>query len=230
MDDLSSSHLPDDSCKDDLSSLTDSPGSEPSAIGENSEFPKMSIYSPSQEQFSIPENIGTEAQSATSLSSAVSDVQGAKQYLSESEYPVAVSSSEASTNFFSPSTSRSYSFPQPSIAAHSPLMSPSTYPGFNSQTFPAAGGSEGMMAAGAIYPNSACMNPSPYMSPYSTSKHYTWPTTPNAYGTFGMNSHELMQGGYTPPYQAGSYSQMPPRGSYPASYFPPQLTATTHAS
>ena len=222
------SQLPEDS-NDDLSSLVDSPGSEPPAIGESGEFPKMSVYSPSQEQFSIPEEIGTEAQTSTSLSSsAVSDVQGAKHYMSESEFPVTSSSSETSTNFYSPSTSRSYSFSQPSMT-HSPLVSPSTYPAaFNPQAFP-TGGTDGMMAS-AMYPNGACMSPSAYMSPYGTGKQYTWPTTPNAYGTFGMNSHDLMQAGYATTYQSGSYSQMTTmsRPGYPATYFPPQVTATTH--
>lgn len=228
---LDPSHLPDDS-NDDLSSLVDSPGSEPSAISDNAEFTKMSVYSPSQEQFSIPEDIGTEAQSSTSLSSsAVSDVQGAKHYLSESDYPVS-SSSEQSSSFYSPSTTRSYSFSQPPTVSHSPIISPSTYPAaFNPQAFP-TGGTDGMMAS-AMYPNGACMSPSPYMSPYSAGKQYTWPTTPNAYGTFSMNSHDLMQqAGYASTYQSGTYSQMTTmsRPGYPATYFPQQVTATTHAA
>lgn len=214
---------------DELSSLVGSPGSEASAIGEGAEFTKMSVYSPSQEQFSIPEDIGTEAQTSTSLSSpAVSDVQGAKHYLSDPEYPI-TTSSEQSPSFYS-STSRSYSFSQPSMT-HSPLVSPSTYPAaFNPQAFPTAS-TDGMMAS-AMYPNSACMSPSAYMSPYGPGKQYTWPPTPNAYGTFGMNSHDLMQAGYATTYQSGSYSQMASmsRPGYPATYFPPQVTATTHAT
>lgn len=221
-----------DDSNDELSSLVDSPsGSEPPPIGESGDFAKMSVYSPSQEQFSIPENIGTEAQTSSSLSSsAVSDIQGAKHYISESEYPVS-SSSETSTNFYSPSTSRSYSFSQPSMT-HSPLVSPSTYStAFNPQAF-TTGGVEGMMTS-AMYPNGACMSPSAYMSPYGSSKQYTWPTTPNAYGTFGMNTHDLMQAGYATAYPPGSYSQMTTmsRTGYPATYFPPQVnTATTHAA
>ena len=264
------SHLPDDS-NDELSSLVGSPESEASAIGEGSsvtgggpgaDFTKMSVYSPTQEAFSIPEDIGTEAQTSTSLSSpAVSDVQGAKHYLGDgSEYPMsttATTSSEQqqqqSANFFSPSTTRPYSFSQPGgTMAHSPLVSPSPYPSaaaaaaaFNiPPTFPTpGGGADGMMTS--MYPNGACMSPSAYMSPYSAGKQYTWPTTPNgaAYGTFGMNSHDLMQAGaYATTYPsaaaaaAGSYSQMAAassmsRSGYPAAaYFPPQVTATTHTA
>lgn len=235
VDDLDPAHLPDDS-GDDLSNIDDSPGSEPSSIiGDGAEFTKMSVYSPSQERFSIPEDIGTEAQTSSSLStSAVSDVQGAKHYLGESEFPpptTTSTTSEASTNFFSPSTTRAYSFSQPSIA-HSPLMSPSTYPAaFNPQAFP-TGSTDGVMTAGAMYPNGACVSPSAYMSPYGTAgKQYTWPATPNAYGTFGMNSHDLMQSGYaTTTYQPASYSQMA-RSSYPATYFPsPVPSSTAHTS
>lgn len=222
-------HLPDDS-NDELSSLVDSPGSEASAIGDGAEFTKMSVYSPSQEQFSIPEDIGTEAQTSASISSpAVPDVQGAKHYLGESEYPIATTTSEQAPSFYSPSTSRSYSFSQPSMT-HSPLVSPSTYPAaFNPQAFP-TGGADGMMTS-AMYPNGACMSPSAYMSPYGAGKQYSWPTTPNAYGTFGMNSHDLMQG-YASTYQSGSYPQMATmsRPGYPTAYFPPQVTATTHAT
>lgn len=226
--------LPVDDSKDDLSTLVDSPDSDPSAIGEGSEFPKMSVYSPSQEQFSIPEDIGTEAQSSASLAaSAVPEVQGAaKQYINDSEYPTAVSSA-SEQSFFSSSVSRAYSFSQPSIAP-SPLMSPSTYHAtFNPQTFPSPGtGADGMMTASAMYPNGACMSPSPYMSPYGTGKQFPWPTTPNAYSTFGMNSHDLMSNGYTSAYPSGSYSQMTTmsRSAYPTSYFPPQVTPTSHAS
>lgn len=227
---LDPAHLPDDS-GDELTSLVDSPGSEDaSAIGENAEFTKMSVYSPSQEQFSIPEDIGTEAQTNTSLSSpAVPDVQGAKHYLSESEYPISTSS-EAASNFFSTTASRSYSFSQPSMTP-GPLVSPSTYPAFNPQAFP-TGGADGMMTS-AMYPNGACMSPSAYMSPYGAGKQYTWPPpTPNAYSTFGMSSHDLMQAGYATTYQSGSYSQMATmsRPGYPATYFPPQVAATTHAT
>lgn len=225
---LDPAHLPGDS--DDELSLGDSPGgSEASAIGESTEFTKMSIYSPSQEQFSIPEDIGTEAQTNTSLSSpAVPDVQGAKHYLGESEYPI-TTSSEPASNFYSSSVSRSYSFSQPSVMP-SPLVSPSTYPTFTPQAFP-TGGADGMMTS-AMYPNGACMSPSAYMSPYGHGKQYTWPTTPNAYGTFGMNSHDLMQAGYATTYNSTSYSQMATmsRPGYPATYFPPQVTATTHAT
>lgn len=223
---LDPAHLPDDS-SDELSSLVGSPNSETPALDENNEFAKMSVYSPS-EQFSMPEDIGTEAQTSSSLSSsAVSDVQGAK-YISESEFP-ASSTSEPSTNFYSPSSSRSYSFTQPSIS-HSPLVSPSTYPTFNPQAFP-TGGADGMMTS-AMYPNGACMSPSAYMSSYGAGKQYTWPTTPNGYGAFGMNSPDLMQPGYTTAYPSGSYSQMTTmsRSGYPATYFSPQVTATTHAA
>ena len=226
MDDLDPACLPDDT-KDDMSSLAGSPDCDTPVLTENSEFTKMSVYSPSQEQFSIPEDIATEAQTSTSLSSsAVSEVQGAKHYLSDSEYPVA-STSEPTTNFFSPSTTRSYS-----SITQSPLMSPSTYPAaFNPQAFP-TGGADGMMTASTMYPNGACMSPSAYMSPYGTSKQYTWPTTPNGYGAFGMSSHELMQSGYTTAYQPGAYSQMAAisRSGYPATYFPSQVTSTTHAA
>ena len=224
---LDPTHLPDDS-NDEISSLIGSPSSEVSAIGER----KLSMYSPSQEQFSIPEDIGTEAQPNTALSSpAVSDVQGAKHYLSESEYPVATTS-----EYFSPSsTSRSYSFSEPSTTRN-PLVSPSTYPAaFNTaQAFP-TGSTDGMMTS-AMYPNGACMSPSPYhMSPYGPAgKQYTWPTTPNAaaaYGAFGMNSHDLT--GYSSTYPStGPYTQMAAmhRQGYPATYFPSQVTATTHAA
>lgn len=225
---LDPAHLPDDS-SDELSSLVGSPSSDTPALSESGEFAKMSVYSPSQEQFSIPEDIGTEAQTSSSLSSsAVSDVQGAKHYISESEYPVS-SSSEPSANFYSSSTSRSYSFSQPSVS-HSPLVSPSTYPGFNPQAFP-TGGADGMMTS-AMYPNGACISPSAYMSSYGAGKQYTWPTTPNGYGAFGMNSHDLMPAGYSTAYPSGSYSQMTTmsRPGYPATYFPPQVTATTHAA
>lgn len=226
---LDPAHLPDDS-NDELSSLVGSPSSDAPPLSETSEFSKMSVYSPSQEQFSIPEDIGTEAQTSSSLSSsAVSDVQGAKHYLTESEFPVTSSSEPSATNFYSPSSSsRSYSFSQPSIS-HSPLVSPSTYPAFNPQSFPTGGGADGMMTS-AMYPNGACMSPSAYMSSYG--KQYSWPTTPNTYSNFGMNSHELMQAGYTSAYQsAGSYSQMTTmsRPGYPAAYFSPQVTATSHA-
>ncbi len=191
----------------------------------------MSVYSPSQERFSIPEDIGTEAQATSSLStSAVSDVQGAKHYLGESEFPspAASSSSESSSNYF-PSSTRAYSFSQPSIA-QSPLMSPSTYPAaaFNPQAFPAAGSTDSVMTPGTMYPNgAACMSPS-YMSPYGTAgKQYTWPTTPNAYGAFGTNAHDLMQSSY---YQANPYSQMA-RSGYSSTYFPPSVpTSATHST
>ena len=228
VDDLDA-QVPEDS-GDDLSNIDDSPRSEPSSImGEAGEFTKMSVYSPSQERFSIPENIGTEAQTSSSLStSAISDVQGAKHYLGESEFsPSATSSSEASTNFFSPtSTTRAYSFSQPSIA-----QSPSMYPSaFNPQAFP-SGSTDGVMMAGTMYPNGACMSPSSYMSPYgSAGKQYTWPTTPNAYGTFGMNSHDLMQSGCAATTYQPAYTQMA-RTSYAATYFPsPVPTSTAHTS
>ena len=229
--DLESSHLPDDS-GDDISNI-DSPDNEPpSMIGEGAEFPKMSVYSPSQERFSIPEDIGTEAQTTSSLASpAVSDVQGAKHYIGETEFSSAsTSSSEPTPNYYNPtSTTRAYSFSQPNIA-QSPLVSPpTTYPAaFNPQAFP-TGSAEGVMTAGTMYPNgAACMSPSAYMSPYSTaSKQYTWPTTPNAYGTFGTNTHDLMQSGY---YHPNPYSQMA-RSGYPATYFPSTVpTSTAHAS
>ena len=169
----------------------------------------MSIYSPSQERFTIPEDIGTEAQTSTSLSSsAVSEVQGAKaDYISESEFPVSPSSSEPST-FYSPSISRSCSFSQPPMT-HSPLVSPSTYPAFNSQAFPTRS-ADGVMAS--MYPNGACMSPSAYMSPYGMGKQYTWPTTPNAYSTYYPTQTTIML-----------------RPGYPTAYFPPQVTAATHA-
>lgn len=230
---LDPSHLPDDS-NDEISILIGSPSSEVSGISDR----KLSMYSPSQEQFSIPEDIGTEAQTNTALSSpAVSDVQGAKHYLNEPEYPIATTSEH--TSYFSPSssTSRSYSFSEPS-ATRNPLVSPSTYPAaFNTaQAFP-AGSTDGMMTS-AMYPNGACMSPSPYhMSPYGpTGKQYTWPsTTPNAaaaaYGAFGMNSHDLA--GYSSTYPStGPYTQMAAmhRQGYPTAYFPSQVTATTHAA
>ena len=222
---LDPAHLPDDS-NDELSSLVDSPNSDTPALSEESEFGKMSMYSPTQQQFSVPEDIGTEAQSSSSLSaSAVSDVQGAKHYMSD-EYP-ASTTSEPSASFYSPTTSRSFQ-----SISHSPLVSPSTYPAFNPQAFP-TGSAEGMMTS-AMYPNGACMSPSAYMSSYGAAgKQYTWPTTPSGYGAFGMSSHDLMQvGNYTSAYPSGSYSQMTTmsRPGYPATYFSPQVTATTHAS
>ena len=232
VDDLDPAHLPDDS-GDDLSNI-DSPESEPpSMIGDGADFPKMSVYSPSQERFSIPEDIATEAQTTSSLpTSAVSDIQGAKHYIGESEFPPTATSttSETTPNYYNPSSTRSYSFSQPSIA-QSPLMSPSTYPAaFNPQAFP-AGTTDGVMTAGTtMYPNgAACMSPSAYMSPYGTTgKQYTWPTTPSAYGTFGTNAHDLMQSGYA--YQSSPYTQMA-RSGYPASYFPtPVPTSTSHTS
>jgi len=227
--DLESTHLPDDS-EDDISPIGSPDNEPPPLIGERAEFPKMSVYSPSQERFSIPEDIGTEAQPTSSLdSSAVSDVQGAKHYIGEAEFSSAsTTTSEPTPNYYNPaSTTRAYSFSQPNIA-QSPLMSSSTYPAaFNPQAFP-TGSTEGVMAAGTMYPNgAACMSPS-YMSPYSTTgKQYTWPTTPNAYGTFSTNAHDLMQSGY---YHPSPYSQMA-RSGYPATYFPSAVpTSTAHAS
>ena len=222
---LEGSKLPDESTGG-LSSLPCSPGSS-TPITENAEL-KMAVYSPSQEQFTMPE-IANEAQTSTSMPTpAVSDVQGAKQYISDSEYSVS-SNSDQPGNYFSPLTSRGYSFSQSSISP-SPLMSPSTYPAtFNTQPFH-AGSAEAMMTTGStMYPSAACMSPSAYMSPYATGKQYTWPTTPSGMtypGTFGMNSHEI---GYTAAatYQP-HYSQMTRMTGYPAGYtFPSQLPPTS---
>ena len=211
-----------------LSSLPDSPCSG-SGIDENPiEFSKMSVYSPSQEQFSMPENIATEAQTSTSLPTApISEVQGAKCFFSEPEYTV----SEQSTSYYnSPATTRPLSFSQSSISPTS-LVSPSTYPTtFNSTHFP-SGTTEAMMTSNMY--QSACMSPS-YLSPYGTGKQYTWPSAPTngvSYGAFGVNSHDLVQGSY-PTYQtsaaAAAYSQMTMnRGSYPAGYFPSPVPSTT---
>ena len=228
IDDLHSGQVSEDS-SDDLSIIDDSPGSEPSSIlGEGAEFSnKMSVYSPSQERFSIPEDIGTEAQTSSSLStSAISDVQGAKLYMGQSEFsPTSTAaSSEANTSFFSPSTTQSYSFSQPS-----PVMSPTTYPvAFNPQGFP-TGSTDGVMTAGTMYPNGPCMSPSAYMGPYGVGKPYTWSSTPNTYGSFGMNSHDLMPSGYSATtYQPAPYSPVP-RPGY--TYFPsPVPTSTAHTS
>lgn len=215
-----SSELPEES-KAGLTSLPGSPGEE--SLEEGPNFTKLSVYSPSSipEQFSVPENIGTEAQISTSLPTAVSDVQGAKSYYSDSEYSVS-SNSEVTGSYYSPSTTRGYSFSQTSISP-TPLMSP--YPA--SYNSPAA---EGMMTPGGTMYPSACMSPT-YMSPYGTGKQYTWPAPTNGvnYGAFGMNSHELMQSGYGyQPSAAAAYSQMAmTRSNYPAGYFPPQMSLTS---
>ena len=227
------SQLPEEST-DSLSSLPGSPSTD-DQLGDDDEFTKLSVYSPTQEQFSIPEDIATEAQSTTTLSS-VSDVQGAKHFgsISESEYSVSSTSEPTAANYFgtAPST-RGYSYNvMPSTISPSSLISPSsTYPvpPFN----PAFSGTTegGMMSTSAVYPNAACMSPTAYMSPYGTSgKQYTWPTTPNGvnYGAFGMTSHDLMQNGYAAASYQPNYSQVT-RSNYPAAaYFPStQMPATT---
>ena len=223
--DLEGSKLPDESTGG-MSSLPCSPGSS-TPMTENSDL-KMAVYSPSQEQFTMPE-IGNEAQTSTSLPTpAVSEVQGAKQYISDSEYSVS-SNSDQPGSYYGPLTSRGFSFSQSSISP-SPLMSPSTYPAaFNTQPFH-AGSAEAMMTTGStMYPSPACMSPTAYMSPYATGKQYTWPATPSGMtypGTFGMNSHEI---GYTAAatYQP-HYSQMTRMTGYPAGYtFPSQLPPTS---
>ena len=178
----------------------------------------MSVYSPTtaQEQFSMPESIATEAQANTTLQSAVSDPQGAK-YFSDSE---SYSNSEATGSYYSPSTTRPYSYSHSSVSPG--LLSPSTYPSAYNATY--TGTTDGVMPGYT----SVCMSPS-YMSPYGP-KHYTWPPTV----TNGMNysgySPELMQTA-TYPYQpsAAAYSQMAmTRSTYPtAGYLPPQLVSTT---
>ena len=181
----------------------------------------MSVYSPT-EQFTIPHDIATEAQTTSSLqTTAVSDVQGAKQYgnYSDTEY------SEAGI-YHSPLTTRGYSFSSSTISP-SQMMSPSTFQGFNSPSFPSA---ESMMtASGGVY--SGAMSPTAYISPYGPGKQYTWPA-PNgmSYGAFGMNSHDLMQSGYTAAAAAyqPSYSQMTmTRTNYPAGYFPAQVPSSS---
>lgn len=196
-----------------LSSLPGSPG-EP-AVDEGPNFTKLSVYSPTSipEPFSVPENIATEAQISTSLpTAAVPEVQGAKSFYSESEYS-ASSNTEVTGGYYSPpSTTRGYSFSQ---SSPTPLMSP--YPAGYSHT-----ATEGMITpGGGMYPT-ACLSPT-YMSPYGTGKQYTWPApTSMNYGAFGMNSHDLMQSGYSyQPSMAAAYSQMAmTRASYPASYYP----------
>ena len=214
---------------DEATGYSSIPGSPTGSIPlDDSSDLKMTVYSPSQEEFTMP-TIANEAQTSTSITTpAVSDVQGAKQYISDSEYSVSTNSDQPG-NYYSQltSVSRGYSFSQSSISP-SPLMSPSTYPaGFNTQPFH-AGSAEAMMTAGtAMYPSTACMSPSAYMSPY-TGKQYTWPTTPSGmtYPTaFGMNSHEI---GYTAATYQPHYSQMTRMPGYPAGYpFPSQVPPTS---
>ena len=218
------SDLPDEPTRG-LSSIPCSPsGSTP--INDSSDL-KMTVYSPSQEEFTMP-TIANEAQTSTSITTpAASDVQGAK-YISDSEYSGSTNSDQPG-NYYNPlQTSRGYSFSQSSISP-SPLMSPSTYPAaFNTQPFH-TGSAEAMMTTGsAMYPGAACMSPTAYMSPYA-GKQYTWPTTPSGMTyptTFGMNSHEI---GYTAAatYQP-HYSQMTRMPGYPAGYpFPSQVPPTS---
>ena len=226
---LEGSKLPDESTGG-LSSLPCSPG-DSTPIAENSADLKMTVYSPSQEQFTMPE-IANEAQTNTSMPTpAVSEVQGAKQYnISDSEYSVSSNSDQSGNYYSSLSTSRGYSFSQSSISP-SPLMSPSTYPaGFNTQPFH-AGSAEAMMTTGStMYPSAACMSPSAYMSPYATGKQYTWPATPSGMtypGTFGMNSHDIGYTAAAATYQP-HYSPMSRMAGYPAGYtFPSQLPPTS---
>ena len=226
------SQLPEESTGS-LSSLPESPSTD-DQLGEGDEFTKLSVYSPTQEQFSMPEDIANEAISTTTLPS-VSDVQGAKHFSNvESEYSVSSTSEPAAANYFgtAPST-RSYSY-LPSTISPSSLISPSstyTIPPFN-PTFAGTAESGLNGTSGAVYPNTACMSPTAYMSPYGTSgKQYTWPTTPNGvnYGAaFGMTSHDLMQNGYAAASYQPNYSQVT-RSNYPAAaYFPStQMPATT---
>lgn len=208
------SQLPEES-NSGLSSLPGSPGEQ--TVDEGPNFTKLSVYSPTSipEPFSVPENIATEAQISTSLpTAAVPEVQGAKSFYSESEYS-ASSNTEVTGGYYSPpSTTRGYSFSQSSVSP-TPLMSP--YPAGYSHT-----ATEGMITpGGSMYPT-ACLSPT-YMSPYGTGKQYTWPApTSMNYGAFGMNSHDLMQSGYSyQPSMAAAYSQMAmTRASYPASYYP----------
>lgn len=222
------SKLPDDS-RESLSSLPSSPSDD--CLGGSDEFTKLSVYSPTQEQFSIPEDIATEAQSTTSLASISEDVQGAKHFnMADPEYSVSSTSEPPATNYFSASA-RGYSYLPSTISPNSLINPVSSYhiPQFN-PTF--SGSAEGGMVNGSsVYPNAACVSPTTYMSPYGAhGKQYTWPTTPNAvnYGAFGMASHDLMPNGYgTASYQQ-NYSQVA-RSNYPATaYFPAtQMPATT---
>lgn len=203
-----------------IPSLPDSPATETDT---EPDFTKMGVYSPTQEQFSMPENIATEAQTNTSLPTAASDVQGAKCYFSDSEYSVS-SNSEVAGSFYSPSAVRGYSYNTQSSISPSPLMSPSTYPTAYNSSF--GHSAESMVASGGMYP-SACMSPS-YMSPYGTTKQYTWPTPANGVN-YGAYSPELMQSGYA--YQQSAFQQMAMgRTSYPAGYFHQIASTTTTAS
>ena len=160
----------------------------------------------------MPDDIAAEPQTSTSLpTAAISDVQGAKCYFSDSEYSIS-SNPEATGSFYSPSSTSGFSYSQSSISPN-PLVNPSAYPSAYSSTF-AAGTAEGM------YPTS-CISPT-YMSPYSTGKQYTWPTPTNGYTAY---SPELMQSSYPYPTAAAYSAQM--RSNYPG-YFPAtQLASTT---
>ena len=227
--------LPEES-KGSIPSLPGSPATDlnsPQALHdtENPEFSKMSVYSPSsgvaEAPFSMPESIGSDAQTSTALPAAVSNVQGAKSYFNgESEY-AASSNSETPGSYFSPSYMRGFSYSQSSPTS---LMSPSAFPaGYNSTSV--NGHTTELMSGSSVY-HGACVSPS-YMSPYS-SKQYTWPTP----GTTGLNYHgatyspELMQSGYTyqPSAAAAAYSQMAISRSNYSGYFPPQITTTTSQS
>jgi len=197
--DLDPSKLPDDST-DSISSLPTSP-SDSGSIQTGSEYTKLSVYSPTQDshQFSIPEEIASEPQSENALPD--------KHFASLNE-PEYTSTSEG--GYYS-SSARGYSYSQSSMSPNA-LISPSTtYPvaGFN-HTFSGAAEGGAMM----MYPNA--MSPTAYMSPYNTTtgKQYTWPATPNGYGSF---SHDLMPSSYAS-YQTG-FSQLP-RANYPGTYFP----------
>ncbi len=213
--------LPEDS-KTGLSSLPSSPVSdslhsipETSADVDGASLTKMGMYSPSssQEQFSVPENLGNEAQTSPSLPPAASDPQPAA-FFSDSEFPT---KSDQSL-----SISRTYPYPPISMT---PLMSPSGYTAGATYSATYTGSTETMMPS---YPTT--ISPS-YMSPYGT-KQYTWPNPSNGYGTYAP---ELLQaGGYT--YQpstltaAATYSAMS-RPTYPTpGYFLPQLATTTSQS
>ena len=214
--DIDPSQLPEDTT-DSISSLPDSPGTDEALGGE--EFTKLNVYSPTQDsrQFSIPEEIATEAQTDTSLPN-VPDT----KHFGESEYTGA---SSADSFYSNPTTTRGYSYSQSSMSPNS-LISPSTaYPGFN-PTF--SGSAEGGAMMGSMYHSGACMSPTAYGMYGASSKQYAWPSTPGVnYGT-AFGAPDLMQSGYpTASYQPG-YSQMT-RSNYPtAAYFPStQMPATT---
>lgn len=196
---------------------------------EDADYSKMSMYSPTPpDQF--PDGIATEGQSSLQAT-AVSDVQGAKSYIPATTDYIATTHSDLTTNYCGMTTlaTNGYTHAHPPSGSPTSLLSPIPY------TVPYNTAFGETIGLGA-YPS---MSPSGYVSPYGTTKQYSWPTTPGGVtypntAAFAMNSHDIPQSCY--PYQTGSTATptypavTTARPGYPAGYFSAQITTATTQS